>query len=64
MSNLNFVPGQTVPNHVTVAVGAARRPEPCVGAGSAHVLFDVVGFYSDGSGPFGARFASVADVPR
>lgn len=59
VSNLNFLPGQTVPNHVTVAVGDDGELSVAVGAGTAHVLFDVVGFYADSSGPFGARYATV-----
>jgi len=58
VSNLNFVAGQTVSNLVTVAVGD-------VGVwvrhryGSTHVIFDVVGFYSDDAGPAGSRFHAI-----
>jgi hypothetical protein len=54
-SNLNFVAGQTVPNLVTVAV-ADGKVSVYNNAGSTHVIFDVVGYYSDSTGPFGSRF--------
>jgi alpha-tubulin suppressor-like RCC1 family protein len=56
ISNLNYVPGQTVPNLVTVAVGADGRVSVYNNAGATHVIFDVVGYYADGSGPLGSRF--------
>lgn len=60
VSNLNFVPGQTVPNLVTVAVGAGGALDVYNPVGTTHVVFDVVGFYASGSGPVGARFEAVA----
>ena len=60
ISNLNYLPGQTVPNLVTVAVGAGGRLSVFNEAGQAHVLFDVVGFYAAGTGPVGSRFGAVA----
>lgn len=59
ISNLNVVAGQTVPNLVTVKVGAAGRVSAFNFAGSTHLLFDVVAFYADDTGPHGARFHSV-----
>jgi len=56
ISNLNFLPGQNVPNLVTVAVGAEGKVSVFNLAGSTHVIFDVVGFYADDSGPAGSRF--------
>src|SRR5439155_7501008 len=44
-SNLNFVAGQTVPNLVTVKVGADGKVKVYNNAGSTHVIFDVVGWY-------------------
>ena len=48
-SNLNFVPGQTVPNLVTVAVSDGKI-SVYNNAGSVHVVLDVVGFYFDSTG--------------
>ncbi len=56
ISNLNYVPGQTVPNLVTVAIGDAGRVSVYNRFGSAHVIFDVVGFYTSDSGRLGSRF--------
>ena len=53
-SNLNFDPGQTVPNLVTVKVGANGKVRLYNAAGQTHVIFDVVGWYGDASG--GATF--------
>jgi len=44
-SNLNFVAGQTVPNLVTVKVGADGNVKIYNAVGSTHVIFDVVGWY-------------------
>ncbi len=46
ISNLNYLPGQVVPNLVTVAVGDDGKVSVYNRFGSAHVVFDVVGFYS------------------
>ncbi|TMF98054.1 MAG: hypothetical protein E6I03_13255 [Chloroflexi bacterium] len=46
-SNLNFVPGQTVPNLATVKVGADGRVNVYNAGGQTHVIFDVVGWYGD-----------------
>ena len=59
ISNLNYVAGQTVPNLVTVAVGDAGRVSVYNRFGTAHVVFDVVGFYADDSGPWGSRFHAI-----
>jgi len=45
-SNLNYVAGQTVPNLVIAKVGADGKVAIYNHAGSAHVIFDVVGWYS------------------
>ncbi len=45
-SNLNFVPGQDVPNLVVVAVGSDGNVRAYNNAGSTHVIFDVVGWFS------------------
>ena len=44
-SNLNFVPGQTVPNLVMVKVGTDGRVKIYNAAGQVHVVFDVVGYF-------------------
>jgi hypothetical protein len=54
-SNLNYVPGQTVPNLVTVAVGNGKV-SVYNNAGATQVIFDVVGYYSDSTGNLGSRF--------
>jgi hypothetical protein len=56
ISNLNYVSGQTVPNLVTVALGAGGRLSVFNERGSAHLLFDVVGFYATDDGVRGGRF--------
>lgn len=45
-SDLNFVPGQTVPNLVVVKVGADGKVSIFNAAGGTHVIVDVVGWYS------------------
>ncbi len=55
-SNLNFLPNQTVPNLVTVKVGAGNMVSIYNAFGFAHVVVDVVGWYSTPSGPAGSRF--------
>ena len=58
LSNLNYVPGQTVPNLVTVAVSGGKV-SVYNNAGTVHVILDVVGFYSDSIGEAGSRFHAV-----
>ena len=48
-SNLNFVPGMTVPNLVVVRPGADRRVKMFNAAGSVHLLADISGWFDDGS---------------
>jgi streptogramin lyase len=59
ISNLNFVPGRTVPNLVTVGVGPDGKVNVFNATGSTHVLFDVVGYYADRFGSSGALFQSL-----
>ena len=56
VSNLNVVPGQTVPNAVTVGLGAGGQVSVFNATGATHVLFDVVGYDADETGPVGSRF--------
>jgi hypothetical protein len=44
-SNLNFVPGQTVPNLVVVKVGAGGKVSFFKSSGTTHMIADVVGWY-------------------
>ncbi len=50
-SNLNFGPGQTIPNLVTVKVGLWGYVALANASGTVDVIADVVGYYDDGSGP-------------
>jgi hypothetical protein len=71
-SNLNFAPGQTVPNLVAVKLGAtgpnagnveitntdvATPPHPP--AGSVNVIADVTGYYGDGTETLAGQFTGV-----
>lgn len=49
-SNLNYVPGDIVSNLVIVKVGAGGKVSLYNNAGQAHVLADMVGWYSDPGG--------------
>ncbi|MDP1806637.1 MAG: hypothetical protein Q8K72_15780, partial [Acidimicrobiales bacterium] len=51
-SNLNFLPGQDVPNLVVAKVGAGGRVSVYNSVGSTHVIFDVVGWFSSGAASF------------
>ena len=62
VSNLNFSPGQTVPNLVTVAVGENGDVSVFNAVGSTHVVLDVLGYYSSSTGDFGARFVPLDPV--
>ncbi|WP_405012257.1 PKD domain-containing protein [Kitasatospora sp. NBC_01539] len=46
-SNLNFVPGLTVPNHVITRLGEGGRVDVQNFAGSTHVLADLAGWFTD-----------------
>ncbi|HEY5155251.1 MAG TPA: hypothetical protein VIJ47_10990, partial [Acidimicrobiales bacterium] len=50
-SNLNVVPGQTVPNLVTVKVGKDGKIAFAIGAGSVDLVGDVVGYYQESFPP-------------
>jgi hypothetical protein len=59
-ANLNFTPGQTVPNLVVVKLGAGGKVNLFNSAGSTHVIFDVAGWYSEaGTGNAGRYTALV-----
>jgi hypothetical protein len=59
-SNLNFVPGMTVPNLVTVGIGSGGGVKIFNANGTAHVIADVVGYYSPSTS--GARFFPVTPI--
>jgi hypothetical protein len=48
-SNLNFLPGQTVPNRVVVKVGTGGSVEFYDAAGHTDIVADVAGWFTDGS---------------
>ena len=50
-SNLNWERGQTVPNLVTVQIGAGGAIDLANDLGSANVIVDLVGYYVPGQGP-------------
>jgi uncharacterized delta-60 repeat protein len=58
-SNLNVAAGQTLPNLVTVAVGADGAVAIYNHHGSAHLIADVAGWYGDGTEAAGARYHAV-----
>jgi len=55
-SSVNWRPGRTTANAVTVGVGIGGSVGLQVGAGTADVVLDVVGWYGDASDPGGARY--------
>ncbi|MET3921943.1 hypothetical protein [Arthrobacter sp. UYEF20] len=60
-SNLNFSAGQTVPNLVTVPVGADGKVTLFNrSAGSSHLIADVTGYYAPGTPATPGAFASLA----
>jgi len=50
VSNLNWAPGQTIPNAVTVRVGPSGEVSVFNAVGNADVIIDVVGFFASGTG--------------
>jgi len=59
-SNLNFVPGQTVPNRVIVKLGTGGAVNFYDQFGHTDVIADVVGWFTDGSVALGgSRFVGV-----
>ena len=59
VSNINFVPGQTVPNLVTVKLGANGRVNLYNSAGSTDLIADVSGYYTTIPPAAGGRFTAV-----
>jgi outer membrane protein assembly factor BamB len=59
VSNLDFMPGQTVPNLVVVKVGAGGEVDLYNNVGAAHVIADVAGWFGVVGGA-GSGFTAVA----
>ncbi|MBJ7608074.1 MAG: hypothetical protein JF887_01400 [Candidatus Dormibacteraeota bacterium] len=61
-SNLNFAPGQVVPNRVIVPVGADGKVSIYNWVGSTDVIVDTGGWFTDASNPLatGSRFTPLA----
>jgi hypothetical protein len=59
VSNLNFVAGQTVPNLVTVKVGANGRVNLYNSEGFTSLVADVVGYYTSATAGCTGRFTAV-----
>jgi hypothetical protein len=55
-SNINFAAGQTVPNLVTVKVGAGGQVSLYNAVGNTDLIADVAGYYGDGTGAAGSTF--------
>ncbi len=58
-SNLNYVPGETIANLVTVKIGTNHQVSFYNHAGSTAVIADAVGYYDDGTQSDGAFFNGV-----
>jgi hypothetical protein len=63
-SNLNFAPGQTVPNRVIVHLGSGGQVSIFNPSGSVDVVVDAGGYFTDGSNAqaTGAQFTPTAPV--
>ena len=59
VSNLNYVAGQTVPNLVTVKVGANGRVNLYNSQGFTSLVADVVGYYTAATAGCTGRFTAV-----
>jgi hypothetical protein len=55
VSNLNFLPGQIIPNLVMVKIGTNGKISFSNNTGSTHVVLDVVGYY----GATGSKFFAI-----
>ena len=60
VSNINFVPGQTVPNMVAVKVGANGKVNLFNSAGNTDLIADVTGYYTATAPSSGGRFTAVS----
>jgi hypothetical protein len=64
VSNLNFTPGQIVPNLVTVQVGPDGKVWVELNAGTAHVLIDAAGYYTTNVTSTTGRFHGMTSQAR
>ena len=64
VSNLNYVAGQTVPNLVTVKVGANGRVNLYNSEGYTHLVADVVGYYTAAAGATACAGRFTAVTPK
>jgi hypothetical protein len=55
-SNLNFVPGETVPNLAVAKVGTGGKVSLYNSVGTTHVVLDVVGWYDNDGRATGAHY--------
>ena len=60
-SNLNFIPGQTIPNMVIVGVGASGQVSIYNSSGLSHVIVDVLGWFPGASAFAAVNPARLAD---
>ena len=58
-SNLNWVPGQTRANRVTVKLDSQGRASFYNSSGSTDLIVDLNGLYSDATGPAGSQYFAV-----
>ncbi len=59
VASLNFLAGQTVPNLVTVKLGANGKVNLFNSSGRSDVIADVMGYYTSTEPPEGGRFTSL-----
>jgi hypothetical protein len=59
-NSLSYVANQTIPSQVTVEVGSDGKVNMATTAGTAQVIFDVVGYISSESGSQGTRFVGTS----
>jgi hypothetical protein len=59
VSNLNFTPGDTVPNLAVLRLGTGGRVSLFNSTGSSHVIVDVTGWYSDAGAGNEGRYQSL-----
>ena len=64
VSNLNFSPGQTIPNLVTVRVPPSGIVDFYNQLGATHLLADVVGYYDGDKSTEAGRFVAVVPFRR
>jgi hypothetical protein len=63
VSNVNFIPGQTVPNRVEVKLGTNGQVDIFNFGGTVDVIADVNGWYTDNSDPLAAGGGTSGLIP-